>query len=240
MTAAALVLALLALGAPSEDSKSIAARLLAEGNEAFAAGRAAEALTRYRAAYDAYPSPKIQMNIGEAHLALGQRVAAARAFHAVVDSVPPESPVFAAADKRLAELDAFLGRLTVTSAPEAKLRLDGEERGTTPLVGAILEAGAHDLELNAPDHVKHRRRVTVEAGRSATVAVTLESVPALVPPVQDREPPNDGVAWWVWAGAGVAAAAAVVAVIVIAAGGGDDFVPGGELGRTSLDEWSMR
>ncbi len=239
MTAAGLLLSLLALAATGEEPKAIAARLLAEGNEAFAEGRAAEALTRYRAAHDAYPSPKIQMNIGEAHLALGQRIAAAHAFEAVVDGLGPDSPVSAAAKKRLAELDAYLGRLTVTSEPSAKLQVNGADRGTTPLTGAILEAGAYDLELSAPDHVIARRSIDVRAGVTATVAITLERVPALVPD-PEPDPDDEGVAWWVFAGAGVAAAAAVVAVVIVASSGGDDFLPGGELGRTSLDEWRMR
>lgn len=239
MIRTALFITLAAFAATGEeDAKSTAARFLAEGNAAFADGRTLDALDKYRAAHAAYPSPKIQMNIGEAHLALRQYVEAQAAFLEVVDGLPGTSPVHVAARQRLEELDAHVGRLTVTSVPDASLRVDDGEPTKTPLVGAPIEAGTHRLELSAPTHVTAVESVTIEGGRTSTVAVKL--VPEIVPPRAEPEPEGEGLAWWVWAGVGVAAAATVATIFVVASGSGDDFTPGGELGRSSLDDWGMR
>lgn len=228
-SAAAVLVALVAFASAGDEGKARAAEHLAAGNAAFEGGRVAEALRAYEEAYALFPSPKIQMNIGEAHHALGDPVAAASAFERVVVGLPEDSPVHRAASERLAELRAEkVGRLTVTSAPVARATLDGAAIGETPIRERWIVVGRHELELSADAHLSVQRAVTVAPGETTTIDVSL-------PSVATPDTSSNKVWWWVGAGAVVVAAAVVVGVVATS---GDDFLPAGELGRTSLDDWS--
>lgn len=236
MTAAAVLAALLVVGA-AEDGKETARRLLAEGNELLRAKDAEGALDRYEAAYEAYESPKILVNMGEALTTLGRRADAADVLERAIDDLE-EGPARDAAAGRLAQLRRRLGSLTVSSVPTASVSIDGEAVGSTPFERSHVEPGVYRIALSAPGFVSTNRDVEVVAKEAATVDVALEAIPKeiVTAPVTPDES-DDG--WIVWAGAGAAVVVvATVVTIVLVSGGGDDFTPGGELGRTSLDDWS--
>ena len=228
----ALAVVVLLFAAAADGDKDAARALLAEGNDLLRDGRPADALERYEAAYDAYASPKILVNIGEALVALERRAEAADTFERALEELEP-SDARDAVQARLDELRRSLGSLVVESTPTSTVSLDGRALGATPLSLPHVEPGTRSLELGAPGHAPARRDVEVREMETTTVAVTLAPL-ELVTPDPEPEPPSE--TWWLWAGAGVVAAAGVV-VAIVALSGGDDFVPGGELGRSSLDEW---
>lgn len=66
------------------------------------------------------------------------------------------------------------GRVLVrTTEAAARVRIDGSERGTTPLVLRDETAGQHLVELEAEGYVPWRGEVTVREGRSTYLNVTL-------------------------------------------------------------------
>jgi formylglycine-generating enzyme required for sulfatase activity len=81
------------------------------------------------------------------------------------------------------------GRLSVrTDAPNAEVFIDGARAGDAPLLSFEVAPGEHEVEVRAPRHLPHARRVTIEGGgveqsldarlEPAWADVTIESVPA--------------------------------------------------------------
>jgi hypothetical protein len=68
------------------------------------------------------------------------------------------------------------GRVSVYSTPWGNVRIDGQVLGPTPLEGHELSAGAHLVEVIAPDtnRVVKRRQVVIPAGGSVKVEVRNE------------------------------------------------------------------
>ncbi|HEX4406548.1 MAG TPA: PEGA domain-containing protein [Polyangia bacterium] len=88
----------------------------------------------------------------------------------------------------------------------ARVAIDGKDVGSSP-VEVELAVGGHQVEVSAPGYAPDRSELTVAAGQSRTVTVTLES-PRAEPdtrPLYRR--------WWLWAGVGVVAAAAVTIAV---------------------------
>src|SRR2546429_3454963 len=123
----ALAFAVLVASAPlaasaqpaAESQKLLAARLLDEGVARFDAGDYASALEKFQAAYEAYPSPKIFLNLGEALRRLHRDPAAADAYDRFLTETAT-APEVSDAKKRVAqsaleELRGRLGRLRIDS-----------------------------------------------------------------------------------------------------------------------------
>jgi hypothetical protein len=88
------------------------------------------------------------------------------------DFGPPPPPVVPA---------AATGSLEVrTQPPGARVVVDGEQRGVTPLVITDLPAGVHDVQLASPSGTA-TRRATVDAGRTSVLSLTFEA-PATTQP----------------------------------------------------------
>jgi hypothetical protein len=67
------------------------------------------------------------------------------------------------------------GLLRVVVSPWARVRVDGEEVGTTPFGHPIeLTAGAHVVSLTHPDYYTLKRRVTIDPGGSTELRLDLE------------------------------------------------------------------
>ena len=74
---------------------------------------------------------------------------------------------------------ARTGRLSITSTPSAAIVVvDGERRGTTPLVLPDLPEGEHKVTLQKAGYLDNQRAVQVRAGAAGDVAIQLTAVPA--------------------------------------------------------------
>ncbi len=69
------------------------------------------------------------------------------------------------------------GALAVVAEPsDARVILDGQPAGTTPIVMSDVAAGEHEVLVHAPGYVASSQIVSVEAGQQATVRVTLQAL----------------------------------------------------------------
>ena len=248
-----------------DGDKRKASALLDEGNGHFTARRYREARQRYEAAYAAYASPKILLNLAEASRELGELDRAVEHYERFLAEASAEvqSKHAAQVSQRLEELRPRLGRLRVSGPAGAEVAVDGRARGRLPLGLLWALPGKREVVVG-----EATRAVTVRAGATeavelgaATGAVVAAAEPSAPPsltpeiprgPAADAEPttlvaasPPDedegsgGVLtrWWFWTGVGVLAASAVV--VGVAAGGADSGPAlGGELGRVSTAGWT--
>jgi hypothetical protein len=75
------------------------------------------------------------------------------------------------------EVRARVGALKVTVAPWARVKVDGEDRGITPLASISLGEGEHTVALENPTlGLGYEARVAVEAGKTVELKVDLEAV----------------------------------------------------------------
>lgn len=247
-TCAILVLGLMAApegeGEAEEDvaaRKTEAGEHLDRGNELLQSGQAAEALDAYRAAYDAYPSPKIYFNIAEAERELGRLVEAAENYQRVVDEVEPESPLVGAAQEKLDALDQALARVTVSTDPQgAEVRVGDRVLGLSPILDARVEPGMGvEVAVLLGDR-RQTRTVDLVAGESQAVSISLiEIAPPPPPPPPIVEEPLTSK-WWFWTAIGAGIVAAGTAVGVAVATSGDGFDPNPELGTFPFRDFQPR
>jgi hypothetical protein len=102
----------------------------------------------------------------------------ARACPPVVHVPPPPPPIE----------EGPRGRLTVRTTPEARVFIDGRPAGTTPIVGRYLDAGRHDVRLEASCGTT-RRTVRVPAGNDVRISIALcRGVPDVEPPPPPSPP----------------------------------------------------
>ncbi len=75
------------------------------------------------------------------------------------------------------EVRARVGALKVTVAPWARVKIDGEDRGITPLASISLGEGEHAVALENPTlGLGYQARVTVEAGKTVELKVDIQAV----------------------------------------------------------------
>jgi hypothetical protein len=133
-----------------------------------------------------------------------------------------------------------------TPVSGARIFIDGTPEGAKTNVPIAVEPGTHEITIESDGHATYKRWVTAEAGQTTLVHVDLLPIASETPaPRTDvvtrapqlSPPPAWYEQWWVW---GVVGAAVVggVALGIAAASSGDDFVPGGELGRSSTRDWT--
>jgi tetratricopeptide (TPR) repeat protein len=214
----------------ADDGKEEAKRLINEGNQAFALQDYRSALDSFQKAYDAYPSPKILVNLGETHRSLGNWAQAVSCFEQFLREAKSD-PLAPQIVGLIAELEPKIARIVIDAA-DVEVSIDGERVEGTRIA---VSPGRHEVVLRKEGHRDIVRTTTVAAGSMETIAVVLEPV-ALVPPPQIEEPIAGK--WWFWAGAGVLAIGVVGVVVGIALNtGGDDFVPAGELPPANTSDW---
>lgn len=194
-SATAGVVIALALAWPavvSAKDKEAAKRLLDKGNSAYGSGDLKGALQLFQDAYRAYPSPKIQKNIGLVHEKLGSYAQAYTSYLLYLQGLGPEADpqnytkIEAARDR----LQAHIGRvLLVATVGGAKVRLDGRTIGTTPLAPPLLAVtpGKHQLQVTKPGYVREEKPLDIAAGelrritfnlRPLTQQLTVRSTPS--------------------------------------------------------------
>lgn len=222
--------------------KAEARARLDAGNQLLREQRYEGALAEYEAAYSAYPSPKIRLNIAEAHFQLGNWARAYRNYGAFLDETDSSSELHAAAQTRRTELEAKIGFLELESPVEGALvRVDGEPEGETPLAPIPVNPGRHTVVVEKDGYRRFEAAEVLTSGERRSVVVALLPVQTTPTIVAKPEPPASDDSsvlekWWFWAivggvvvvGAGVAIAATT---------GGSDFLPSGELGSSATSTW---
>lgn len=244
------------------DAKQTAAKLVDQGNSAYAKGSFDDALSAYRAAYQAYPSPKILLNLAQAEQAKGRPDLAAGHYEEFLASgnVGPKDPQRSLAQNRLAVLQREISQLVFEEqAPDTTLRVNGGLPSPLPGDHLWVVPGRHELVFERSGHEPMVLDLQVGGGSRIPLRVALRplaptsggvaSVPA--PPPPDLRPPpppppvsvetpapteSGGTKWWLWIGLGVVVVAGA-AVAVAMTTGGSDVVPNGELGTFNTSTW---
>jgi hypothetical protein len=87
------------------------------------------------------------------------------------------------------------GELTINSSPWAKLSVDGEPVGNTPIIGLKLEAGSHRLTLETADGKRKELNVTIRANQQLKKIVRFPgaaTVAAARPPLETAKKTDPG------------------------------------------------
>jgi hypothetical protein len=169
-----------------EIGRAEAKRLLRAGTAAYARRDYNGALVDFQKAYAAFPSARIQYNLGQTLRELGRPVEATTAFEAFLtqaDRITPQQRKEATA--ALKDLDSQVARVTViTNVAQVEVAIDGVSRGKTPLPGAVVLApGTHVINLTRADYGALRESITVSGGEQRRASFMLErSASAAVPP----------------------------------------------------------
>lgn len=153
-------------------TRGAAKQLLTRGVAAFRSGDHAEALRLFRAAYSAYRSPKLLLNIGTTFKALHRDVDAANTYQRYLDTSSASTVRRAEVITILAALDRKLARLSIVVLPGgAVVSINGISQSPSQLLRVL--PGRHLIRASAVGYHPRRRRVRVRAGEHQRVALTL-------------------------------------------------------------------
>lgn len=243
-----LFVSLSAQAETEEEAKKRAGALIDDGNRQMGAEHPEQALRSYEQAYEAYPSPKILINLAEAERALGHATQALALFRRFLTEAAPEpgSKLERGVRDRIEDLQKELGFLQLIGAREGTaIRVDGRPAGTLPQEPIPLDPGLHSIETELPGYEPQRTETKVVSGQTvvvelhsipATPAIDATPVPAVVAPAQAGDDVALTARWWFWSAIAVGAAA-VATVVVVASTSGGGFLPEGELGATRTSDW---
>ncbi len=238
-------------GAPALAEESVAedgprkaearARLDA-GNELLRERQYEGALREYQAAFRAYPSPKIRLNIAEAHFQLGNWAGAYDNYQGFLTETEPDSELHAAASARRSELESKVAFIQIESPMDGvAVFVSDVHAGDTPVERVAVNPGRHTVVAEKDGYQSFEISEILTSGETKTVVVAMVPI-QVAPPVAIEtrtDTKDDGSVfeeWWFWAivggvvvvGAGVAVAAST---------GGSDFLPAGELGASGTSSW---
>lgn len=170
------VLAQLSTTTADPQAKARAQGLLTAGSALYEKGDYAGALEKFNAAYDAYPSPKLLFNIGQADRDLSRPVEALDAFEKFLAAETDASPETTAdAHKSVAELQGKLGQIRIACATTgAEVSVDGKSIGRTPLPELIWATpGHHQVTASHASAALALESVDVTAGSVLVVTLRL-------------------------------------------------------------------
>jgi hypothetical protein len=169
--------------------------LFVEGTKLYRAGRYADALIQFRAAYQGLPSPRILFDIAACEAALHQNAAALRDYtRALQDPGGKLSKAEQTEATRVsAELSPKVGLVVVQAAGPGDVIVDGEVVGPLPLGPLFLEPKAHEVSLTKEGvkvasqsvdlHAGERVVVRLEAPGTRAGAALSGGAPVEAPPV---------------------------------------------------------
>jgi PEGA domain len=193
------------------DAQAHGKELLAEGLSLMDNGHAQEALAKFEAAYQIVPSPKVLFNMGLAHQALGNRVAALECFEGFLGELP-DAPEDARtyAERQVQLLRADVSFVDISAnAPGAEARIDERLVGLLPLKKAIVvQPGPHVVSIRQGGYEIFRQSIVAVAGKQMRV-FAVAPPPASVQ-VQATSRPWQRSAFWIATGlSGVALAGGI-------------------------------
>jgi hypothetical protein len=167
-----------------EVSRAEAKRLLRSGAAAYERRDYETALASFQAAMAAFPSPRIQYNLGQTFRQLHRPVEATVAFETFLkESDRVTSQQRSEATAALKELETQTARVTVlTNVPDVEVEIDGVARGKTPLPAPVVVApGKHQITLARDGYVPLREAIAVTGGEERKANLVIEPVRSAAP-----------------------------------------------------------
>lgn len=196
------------VGELTEEEKQVLTTLLAGGNDAYDAGKYADALAFYEEARALIELPILVYRMAFCFDQLDRREEAVRFYKRFLE-LDPEANDRGRIERDIARLEAELARarvaiVTITSEPSgATVSINGKEVGKTPLTKE-LEAGPYTIDFSLEDHLPKSAALDARGGEEMNVSVELRE------PEEPYRPAR--VAGWSLFGAGVLAGGAAVAL----------------------------
>jgi tetratricopeptide (TPR) repeat protein len=169
-------------GADGRDELEIAKAHFKTGQVSFAAGRYLEAAHEFEASYELVQRTELLFNIGRAYEAAGEAAAALDAYRRYRQENPPASEI-QDLDARITHLTVFVAHLAVDAdVVGAVVRIDGQERGTTPLADVELAPRRHEVSVVAEGQRAMRATVELRPGEHRALRLTLRTPVASAAP----------------------------------------------------------
>jgi len=117
----------------------------------------------------------LEWNLARIELELGDVVAAMEHVERFLAGAPEGAPRRSEAEAMRIALEARVGFLSVsTSVDGARVSIDGEPGGTTPLPEFRVASGAITVEVSAPSYRTETRRLRVASQEHARISIDLE------------------------------------------------------------------
>ena len=174
-TAAAPAPALAQQGATARER---ARTLLEQGAQLYSKGDFKAAFTRFKAAYDVFPTPKINYNFGLVYEATGKLPQAVTEYERFLRGAQDATPqTIADAKERLKRLSSKVGFLSLSSdSADAEAFLDGVPVGKVADLGRLpVAVGKHDIVARSRQLGSQSRSFTVAAGQLVQLQVDLRA-----------------------------------------------------------------
>jgi hypothetical protein len=155
-----------------------------------------DALVEFQGAYDLKPHPSVLKSIAECQLQIGDVQGSIATFEKyLADPAAPKKPEIEA---RLAEINAMMASLEITSQPDgAGVMVDGSVTDKITPTTLDLAPGDHELALNMDGYEPIVKQITLAAGEKSNLEVDFsldgvkaEEEPALIDPFGEE---GDGV-----------------------------------------------
>lgn len=162
-----------------EAKRTEAAHRFDRGLLLFESGDNAGALAEFRRTYEILPNPVVLYNIGLVYAAMSRPVEAVDALEAAIGSGGLSPKQLERARPTLVDQKARVGRLSVTTKPEAaRIEVDNVEVARTPLTAPIrISEGSHIVGAVAEGFAPARKEVVVAGNSDANLHFDL--VPTL-------------------------------------------------------------
>jgi tetratricopeptide (TPR) repeat protein len=206
-----------ALAAPSAADLELAKAHFRTGELNYERASYADAAKEFEEAYRLSGRAEMLYNMGKSYDGSGDMRGALAAYRRFLSAVTtsPDRPFV---EKRAAELDVLVARLTITCpVPGATVTLDGQKIGVVPLPPPPLELnpGDHALEVAAEGYGTFRRKIHLEQRQTETVDAPLVSLVKVIRVEEKKVPVYKR--WYLWTAVGVVVAAGVVTGAVLGA-----------------------
>lgn len=166
---------------PTKEARESAAQLYNDAVASARKGRAKEALSLFRAAYEQDGSPEALANMAVIEAKLGRARGAAEHLARMLQNLPAEyESKRDDLKRRLAEQAALVGRLHVEIATEGEVFADGKWLGSGPFTTTLyVEPGSHAIRVQARGVIVERL-LTVDKGEIGGASVMRADVDKLV------------------------------------------------------------
>jgi hypothetical protein len=169
--------------APTEEARAAARTAYQEGEKAFATGDFATAVAKFKQAHELLPTPHTAYWIAVSLDRQKLHADAALAYEALL----ADADAARIGDERLSQVRTrheelsklVYGQLALTTVPSARITVDGEAKGQTP-VELRLRTGVHQLTLEADGYLTEQVELKIVPGQ--TLSDTLELKPVPKPP----------------------------------------------------------
>jgi hypothetical protein len=185
-----------------------------QGVALYESGDFEQAAIAFARAYELKPSYKLLFNIGQAEAELKHYARALEAFTRYLaeggDAVPPERGTEVKSE--IKRLNALVGMIEIVSQVEgAKIKIDNESKGETPLTGPIfVDIGKHEVVVKKGQDELLREVVRIAGGQRLTLEVEGLGGAAQGTGDAPAEPEDEGGGRvWTWVALGVGGAAGI-------------------------------